>query len=403
MNLKKATLGMLASSLALSSMFSLHAQVSSDSLEQALMEGKVSVDFRLRAEIVDEDTKDATAITERLRLGYTTAPFYYVLGHIDIEDVRALSDSYNAAGLNGKPNKSVVADPEDTEVNQAYLQFKNDYVTAKLGRQRIVLDDARFIGDVGWRQNQQTYDSILFTGTPIEKLALTAGYITEVNRIFGPDAGLDFESESVILNGKYSGIDFINITAFAYLLDFDNSAANSSDTFGVRFDGGIPFSDNYKFDYELSYANQTDAGKNTTDYSADYIMIKGSVGRDGFTIGAGYELLGSDGGRASFRTPLATGHKYNGWADKFLTTPAAGLEDTFFFAKAPLPLGVKLYTCYHMFEADAGGADFGDEIDVVFTKKLSDNWSLTAKFADFNADSTLTDVTKYSFQTDYKF
>ena len=47
----------------------------------------------------------------------------------------------------------------------------------------------------------------------------------------------------------------------------------------------------------------------------------------------GYELLGSDDGKVAFNTPLATKHKFNGWADKFLGTPKEGLEDVYLTAK----------------------------------------------------------------------
>ena len=49
----------------------------------------------------------------------------------------------------------------------------------------------------------------------------------------------------------------------------------------------------------------------------------------GWRIGGGYEVLGADDGAAltSFQTPLATLHKFQGWADKFLTTPPNGIRE----------------------------------------------------------------------------
>ena len=37
-------------------------------------------------------------------------------------------------------------------------------------------------------------------------------------------------------------------------------------------------------------------------------------------------MLGSDNG-VGFSTPLNNGHRYQGWADKFLATPGDGIED----------------------------------------------------------------------------
>ena len=42
----------------------------------------------------------------------------------------------------------------------------------------------------------------------------------------------------------------------------------------------------------------------------------------------GIEILANDK-ETSFATPLATLHKFNGFADQFLATPSQGLEDKF--------------------------------------------------------------------------
>lgn len=404
MNLNKIKAGFLASTIAAGSAVSAFA-AEATRLEEAITGGKASVNFRLRAEFVDEDSRSATAVTERLSLGYGTKSYNGFKAFVEATDIRALVDDYNAAGLNGKGTKSVVADPEDTEINRASITYSNDTITAKVGRQRIILDDARFIGNVGWRQNEQTYDAIYFTGTPVENLSLNLGYIHDVNRIFGPDAGRDFDSESFIINAKYKASDSVNITGFAYILDFDNSPANSTDTFGFRIDGGIPFAEDYKIGYELSYAYQTDGGSSTLNYDADYYHAKASISRKGYGLGIGYEVLGSDSGTVGFKTPLATGHKFNGWADKFLATPAAGLEDLYFYGMAKLPAGISTKVFYHIFDAEEGGGEYGSELDIVASKKVNKNLSFTAKFADFYDDSStnMGDITKFTIQTDYKF
>ena len=69
-----------------------------------------------------------------------------------------LKSDYNST-TNGKTTYPAVADPETYEINR--LQLTNTRIpmtTVTLGRQRIVLDDQRFVGNVGWRQNEQTFD-----------------------------------------------------------------------------------------------------------------------------------------------------------------------------------------------------------------------------------------------------
>src|SRR3546814_19210362 len=68
-------------------------------------------------------------------------------------------------------------------------------------------------------------------------------------------------------------------------------------------------------------------------YSADFVTAELGLDVAAFKLTGGYELLGSDGGATgiaggfAFQTPFATLHKFNGWADKFLTTPGTGIQD----------------------------------------------------------------------------
>ena len=91
-------------------------------------------------------------------------------------------------------------------------------------------------------------------------------------------------------------------------------------------------------------------------------------------------------------------HKFNGWADKFLGTPAGGLEDFYgsisykVDAEGPMK-GLKFDATYHDFSADVGG-DYGSEIDLQVSKKFGKNYYGGLKFADYNADGFATDTQK---------
>ena len=135
----------------------------SDTLVDAVFGGEAHLNLRLRAEIVDATSLEgAQAYTERLRAGYGSKPFNGFSFSFDFEDIRTADDDlYNASGIHGDPAKVVVADPEGTELNQGYLKFQDpdQRLTLMGGRQRIILNDARFVGNVGWRQNEQTFDA----------------------------------------------------------------------------------------------------------------------------------------------------------------------------------------------------------------------------------------------------
>lgn len=125
------------------------------------------------------------------------------------------------------------------------------------------------------------------------------------------------------------------------MLDFGNGDANLSDSLGFRFTGAQNVSSDVSVNYLASYARQVDSSHNPTNYEADYYAVEASVAKKGVgKIGAGYEVLGNDRGAFSFRTPLATLHKFNGWGDLFLTTPNDGLEDLYFLAGADFPFAL---------------------------------------------------------------
>lgn len=384
-------------------------QSADDFLKTLVADGKASLNLRGRIELADQDGLETSqAYTLRTRLGYTTGTFNGFHGHIEMLDVRAADESlYNAAGLNDEPDKTVIADPEDTRLNQFYAdyRFENFDGNVRVGRQRIQLDDDRFIGNVGWRQIEQTFDAVRINVAPHEQINATYAYIWDVNRIFGPDADRDYESDSHVINLSYDDARLGKFTGFAYLLDFDDEAtadANSSNTYGVRYEATRPVKgdpDGPKINYLFSYATQSDTGDNPDDYDADYFLadIK-YIAETGCYIGAGWEKLGSDDGTAAFRTPLATGHKFNGWADVFLTTPDDGLEDTYVYVGGNLPHNYKAKVAYHWFDPDEGSSDLGEELDAVISKKVSENMELLAKYAYFHGADTLDDRAKFWLQ-----
>ena len=376
------------------------------SLSDALFKGAFDLNIRLRAEIVEQTNLDtAQAYTERTRLGYTTNPFHGLSFHLDFEDIRTADyDLYNASGLNGQPGKAVVADPQVTELNQFLAQYTSDYVTGIAGRQRIILDDHRFVGNVGWRQNEQTFDAYTLKSQWIPNTTLFYSYVDDVNRIFGPDSRRDFQSDSHLIHASYNFKRLGKLTGFAYLLDFLNSPTNSSDTTGLRFTGKQELPKDFNVEYLASYAYQVDARPNPVDYAAHFYAFEGLVGRKGLgSAGAGYEVLASDGGTFAFQTPLATLHKFDGWADLFLTTPAAGIEDLYLLVNAQLPFGVKGTAVYHWFFSEDGSADFGQEFDARLEKSLSANVSVLAKLAVFDGDAGFPDVQKYWMDLELSF
>ena len=355
---------------------------------------KIYIDLRARMELAErDDLESSQAYTFRTRAGIGSKPLFGFSGFAELENTFSVGNNYFDAA--SEPNgRTPIADPDNTELNRLWLQFaQEDWagIKVKVGRQRIVFDDARFVGNVIWRQNEQTFDSALVqTNAGIEGLTATYAYLLDVRRIFGnqgPEGARDFDSNSHLVRVQY-GLPFgLKVIAFTYLLDFNNSPVNSSNTFGGRIVGEHPVGI-AKLGYIFSYAYQTDAGENPVDYQANYVNAEGSVG---FPIGGmkvGYELLGSDGGKARFVTPLSTAHKFNGFADVFLNNGGPnGLQDLYATVSPALPLGLKSFFTYHHFWSGENGDSLGDEFDFVVKRAFGKHFGVLTKGAFFFGES----------------
>ena len=378
-----------------------------DSLTEALAKGQVSINARLRFENVEQTgLRDAEALTLRTRLGFTTAPLHGWKAMLEAENIVAADrDSYSQAELNaGGAGRAVVADPETTEINQAFLAYARGKTTVTAGRQRLVLDNARFIGDVGWRQNAQTFDAVSVQDKSLDQTTLTYAYLEQINRVFGDrHAQGRWRSDSHLLNASYAGHPVGTLTGYAYLLDFGNTAAaaQSCATYGVSLAGSTKITDRLRFAYRAEVAHQTDHGSGVLNYATTYYALEaGLTGKPGsFTLG--HEVLGSDNG-VGFKTPLATLHAFNGWADLFLATPAAGLRDTYAKAAANLPAGVSLLVFEHWYAADTTGAALGTEFNLQLSRKFGKAVTGLVKYADFRREGTGTpNVQKFWAQVEF--
>ncbi|MEE3118273.1 MAG: alginate export family protein [Pseudomonadota bacterium] len=354
-------------------------------LHEAFSGGTVYGDLRLRYEQVQQDNalKDAEGVTMRTRLGYRTLDYFGVSGLVEFEDSRNVLgfDDYNDT-LGKNTNYSVIADPETTELDQAYLQYKVGQVTGRLGRQVITYDNHRFVGHVGWRQDRQTFDAARLTYTPLASVTVDYAYLSQRNRIFAESR--DLPSKDHLVNARYQS-PLGSITGYAYLLEVDKGADNALDTFGVRYVGQSDL-ESLAINYTAEYATQTSESGNN-EFDADYYLFEVGISAVNLTILAGYEVLGSDNGQYGFSTPLATLHAQNGWADQFLATPSGGLEDLSFTVKAPLA-GGNLTARYHEYSASDSSVnadDLGSEVDLAYQRPFAQHYSAGIKYARYMA------------------
>ncbi|OUS04723.1 hypothetical protein A9Q81_05465 [Gammaproteobacteria bacterium 42_54_T18] len=368
--------------------------------------------IRLRYENVEVDDKvDTTqdgsdAITLKTRATYTSGDFNGFGMTLEFDDVTSLKSVNYPDKVNSGESGPTIADPEGTGVNQVYISYKAMDTTAKYGRQRILIGNQRFVGGVGWRQNEQTYDALSVSNNSIKNLTVFAAHVYNVDGITGTNT----DHDTNLLNIAYK-TPIGKATTYYYDVE-DESAEAGSKTLGASFAGKVDAGD-AKILFNVEFAKQSENAK-TTDYDANYTHIMGGVSIAGITAKLGLESLGADDDAGiGFATPLATKHKFQGWTDNFLATPSTGIDDLYVSVGTKVA-GIKLLAVYHNFTTNekdvaAGikdGDEHGSEIGFVVAKKLDNGIGLSLKYADFSkGDDALgkKDTTKLWLSSTYKF
>jgi hypothetical protein len=396
-------------------------------ISDAIAGGKLILEARARYEDVDQTgiANSAQAYTIRTRLGWETAEWRSFKGLIEFEDVRLLGrENYNVAipgpggaSLNGRTTYPIVNDPEVTELNRLQLTW-NPFAALGLtvGRQRILIDDQRFVGNVGWRQDEQTFDAAR-ADVAWGKFKVAYAYVTDVNRVLGE--ARDWHGDSHLVNATWSIAEQLKLQAFDYALEFDNAAANSTNTMGVRATGkawvGL-----FQVAYSATAANEKDYDNNPANFSLDYYQADLAGTYDIWTARVAYEQLEGDGVRGFF-TPLGTTHAFQGWADAFATaggnkTHVDGIEDWNFTLvarprfRSTYWFNTEVTVRYHDFNAERTGADLAHEWDVQLTAAITPKLSVLGKYADFDREESVpvgttlapADRTKFWLGLEYK-
>lgn len=404
----------------------------------AIKTGKNMTSFRLRYEHVDQDglqpgaysdaastpnptgtqaLKDANALTLRSLIGWQTAPYHNWSFAAQLINVSKLDSDFNdgtnsfrtngASNQNNRIEYAKVVDPDHTDINQLYVDWtgiKNTRVRA--GRQQVNLDNVRFIGDIAFRQVMQVFDGVSVFNKTIPDTELFLAHFGKVSQIFTTERTGNLD----IINARYRISPTEFLVGYGYLSDFDNlgmgnawfgaGAANlaanqSNKTFGIRLDGTHPFTPNYRAHYTAEYAKQTDYKGGDDRIDAHYYKLGGGFGIDNFNLRVDQELLSSNN-QYAFQTPFGTNHLFQGWVDKFLVTPRAGMKDT--FVTATYRYGdFMFFADYHVLNSDEdfntvnggtarNGNRYGTEWNAAVTWNVDKNWMTKLEYGKFSED-----------------
>ena len=366
--------------------------------------GTPILDLRYRHESVDQAgfARDAHADTLRVRAGYATSAWHGWSALAEADGVLALGDGRHNDTRNGQRQYPVIADRAGAEINQALLRYVDGRNSATFGRQRINLGNQRFVGGVGWRQNEQTYDGVRLQLAPLEQVTLDYTYVDGINTVFGPDDSAasnaanpsDIGGDSHLLHAGWKIAPALAASAYYYELDLDGIAVTAtappgtlnSRTTGLRLEGAQG-----GWSYAAEYARQDELKGNPWTLDSRYLLAELGWTVRGIALKAGYESLGGGEGTGNraFQTPLATKHAFQGWADVFLNTPAGGVRDVNLKAGTTLKPGpggkpLRLMAVAHEFTDDDGSRRYGHEFDLLAAAPITDMLTAEAKAAFFD-------------------
>jgi len=376
---------------------------------QALAAGEWGVGLRYRFEEVQEDAFDEDGLASTLRtvLHYRSGSFHGLdlkLVFQNVTDV-GLAEDHNNLGAgdsnNGVTDRPAIPDPPLTDVYQAWAGYHGLPDTdLLLGRQAISLGDERFVGPVGWRQNHQSFDAFRVDQRSIPRTRIMYAYVQQVNTVTGARQGTSTSLVDVEVRVTKAG----RVTPYYYRLDYDDSpqATLSTETLGARWNGEWKPGGAWSFPYLVELATQRDVGSNPNDVDADYGRVELTAARKRWWLRAGYEVLGGSIADGRFTTPLATLHKFNGWADKFVNTPDNGLRDLSVAAGGRWD-SFDAQLILHDFRSDSAGLDYGTELDAQLRFTAPWKQVVALELGLYDAEDFSTDTSKLWLWTSYRF
>ncbi len=364
-----------------------------EALGEPFDQGRILYNGRMRFENADQDGfRSSEAFTFRNRLGYETPRFNGIYALVEGEYNWVLNnDKFGAYPPPHNAGHTVIADPENLALNRFLLGYEIERTTFILGRQDINLGNQRFIGTVGWRQNDQTFDAFRIRSEALPHLVLDYTWNWKVHRVFGSHAPTPelrrLHSDNHLVSARFSGLEIADIGLYAHALRMRDLPAHSSDTFGFFLDGSVPFHTDYALLYRAEFAHQVDNRNTSGDsYAENYLSLQLAAARQGYEIGAGFEQLDGNGEQA-FQTPLATLHAFNGWADTFLTTPPHGLRDFSIWASGSLGREITARLEGRYYRAEDSSLTYGHEVGLMLSRPLSPNLTALVKAAHYDGRS----------------
>ncbi|MDF1562289.1 MAG: alginate export family protein [Deltaproteobacteria bacterium] len=329
-----------------------------------------------RLNLLDDGLFDREYVTQRARLGAIFSHEGGAAIGLQLQDSRVWGeelDTLNDFDANG------------LDLHEAYAVVPiYEKLKLKLGRQEIVFDNSRLVGNVGWVQRARSFDAARMTYAR-ERFDLDLFYAlvseTDTDGDGSVPSGADARSADVTFGGVHSNLKVAegHLLSLAYYNRSDVPARHYRHTVGGYAQGkvaGLGYTGELFFQF----------GRNQDEVvSAWMSALHLSYGLEATAKPAlelWFEYLsGDDGsGRGAFDTLYATNHKFYGEMDYFLNIPVhsggLGLMDVGGRLSASPHAKLQTQVDLHLLGATAapvggGSSNFGVELDFKLIASIS--------------------------------
>jgi len=320
---------------------------------------KFGGELRPRVELADQSVgakknQKNTFTTQRTRINMRAIVNKDVSGFIQIQDVRTWGGSSPTTAPPSLTQTGTSVSASGLDIHQAYIDLKNIQdtgVSLKLGRQEMVFDEHRLIGNIGWIQQAQTFDAArgsIALGDGVDFTAFFARTVAidthpTLKNTINNAATFESSFSGARLTYNLGGKDRITPYFYYALNPSRTGAANAAGTTNtipnvadnIKYAGAYFLKHIGGFRVRIDGAYEFGNVNNATSINAYMATVAVGTNLDiasGANLTLWYDYLSGDDNPNdltvhTFTTPYATNHAYYGHMDKFLNIPRQGLQD----------------------------------------------------------------------------
>ena len=293
-----------------------------------------------------------------------------------LQESMVIGKESNYSGVTSRPPS-----PFLYEVSFKIQDFLLENVSCQFGRFELALGNQRIISKNNWNSTGRTFEGFLISENLFNKFDFKT-FSFGINEKFN-----DYHDDrkDSWLNGIY--IASVDKTSYElYFIDFTNSeSANSYTTIGTRVDANLS-----RFNLEGEYALQTSENISSSSLLSLNFGFQPKDIPYINNIALGFDYVSGDDSSTTnlegFSKFFGARHKFHGFYDyglhkSFMNHSHDGLRELNAKTYLNFLFGSKLLIAVHSFKSGVNDINYGNEIDFIIKRNISDNLSFESGLA----------------------